>query len=112
MGALGHQAAAALHQPVTGLRLVTDTPQQERYPLPEDWEPLGYSDRARAADNVRTIQALRGRVAELEADLAAVQRDTERRIKTAIAEIERQQTATSARTMGGKVLSIFEGPTR
>ena len=106
MRALGHQAAAALRQPVTGLRLVTDSPrlgEQGRYPLPDDWEPLGYSDAARMADLRRENTDLRARCAEREVEVAHISRQLE----VAREDGRREERAVKARTMGGRVLSIL-----
>ena len=121
--ALGVQARAALHLagepvPAAALNRFIGGTVSEQAP-PADAPPLGVPaifaseqaaevDRQRRAAERQELVTLRARVADLEAELAAVTRDTDRRIAAAVATVERRQTEHAARTMGGAVLSIFK----
>ena len=118
-GAMGVQAAAALRGEPVDIRLVIDNPVAAPCPDPDPDPgfPLGVpaiaaASQAAAVDDARRaaeraeLLALRVRVAELEADIEHLRRDTERRIAAAVEKVERRQTADDARTMRGRVPSI------
>ena len=108
--ALGPQARAALHvagEPVRFPRDVQAAPETNSPPRPSVHAQAAVARQRSAA--AAELQVLRARVQELEAELEAVQRDVERRIREAVEDVERRQTEHAARTMGGAVLSIFGG---
>ena len=61
------------------------------------------------SDRSAEIARLRERVRDLEADLAAERRARDRAVREAIAAVERRHRAHTARTHGGRLLSILEG---
>lgn len=65
-------------------------------------------DARREADRTELVE-LRARVVDLEADLAAAQRDTDRRVADAVAVVERRHNDRQAKTMRGRVPSILTG---
>ena len=115
MNALGAQGRQALREQ-TAIRLVTDTPATEPA---ADSTPLGVpaiaavrlaSDRAAERRDAERadLAALRERVTDLEAEVAHLHRQIERAREAG----RREEHAVTARTMGGKVLSIFVGGER
>ena len=109
MRAMGHQAAAALRE-TPDIRLVTfdtlDHPAPPRPAKPSVFVAAAVArQRQHAGDRVRALEAdnaeLRGEVAHLSRQLE-VEREQGRR----------EERAVKARTMGGRVLSIFVGGER
>ena len=117
MSALGAQGRTALREQ-SAIRLVTDTPAPETEPAP-DSTPLGVpaiaavrlaSDRAaeRRVAELAELATLRERVTDLQAEVAHLHRQIERAREAG----RRDGREVEARTMGGKVLSIFVGGDR
>ena len=117
MNALGAQGRQALREQ-TAIRLVTDTPAPVTEQAP-DSTPLGVpaiaavrlaSDRAaeRREAELAELVALRERVTELGVEVAHLSRQLEE----AREQGRREERAVKARTMGGRVLSIFVGGNR
>ena len=104
MGAMGAQALAALREPTADIRLVTEqgkTPAPAVQALPAGWQrPEVFA--------AQEVIELRERVRELNVEVAHLKRQL-----TAEREAgRREEHAVAARTMGGKVLSIFVGVER